>query len=132
MNVNSEHLSKDEPIYKIIGCAITVLNAVGNGLREKTYERALMVEFRHEGIEYENQKAFPVMYRGELVDEFIPDLIADGNVVVDTKTVDAINNEHIGQMLNYLKITDHETGVLLNFKHGRLQWRKVTLNKDND
>jgi GxxExxY protein len=131
MNVNSELLSKDDPIFKIIGCAMTVLNAIGHGFREKTYERALMVEFCHEGMECESQKSFPVHYRGELIDEFIPDLIVSGKFVVDTTTIDAINNEHIGQMLNYLKITGLDTGVLLNFKQARLQWRKVTLNNND-
>ena len=132
MNVNSEKLSKDDPVYKVIGCAMDVLNSIGHGLREKTYERALMVEFRHQGMENETQKIFPVYYRGEKVDEFIPDLIVDGDVVVDTKTVESINNDHIGQMLNYLRITGLKVGLLLNFKHSKLQWRKVTLNEEND
>ena len=66
------------------------------------------------------------------MDEFIPDLIVNGETVVDTKTVEAINDDHIGQMLNYLRITGLKVGVLLNFKHGRLQWRKVTLNQEVD
>ncbi len=132
MNVNSEKLSKDDPVYKIIGCAMDVLNSIGHGLREKTYERALMVEFRYQEMEYETQKIFSVYYREEKVDEFIPDLIVDGEVVVDTKTVESINNDHIGQMLNYLRITGLKVGLLLNFKHSKLQWRKVTLNEKND
>jgi len=132
MSLNSEKLSKDDPVYKIIGSAMAVLNSIGHGLREKTYERALMVEFRHQGMDYETQKIFPVFYRGEKVDEFIPDLIIDGGMVVDTKTVESINNDHIGQMLNYLRITRLKVGLLLNFKHSQLQWRKVTLNEEND
>ena len=68
MNVNSEKLSKDDPVYRIVGCAMEVLNSIGNGLREKTYERALMVEFRHQDIEFETQRIFPVFYRDEQVD----------------------------------------------------------------
>jgi len=131
MNINSKKLSKDDPIYKIIGCSMTVLNTIGHGLREKTYERALMVEFSYQGIPFETQKIFPVHYREEKIDEFIPDLIVNQEMVVDTKTVDSINNEHIGQMLNYLKITGLEIGLLLNFKHPKLQWRKVVLENKN-
>ena len=110
---------------------MTVLNTIGHGLREKTYERALMVEFSYQGIPFETQKIFPVHYREEKIDEFIPDLIVNQEMVVDTKTVDSINNEHIGQMLNYLKITGLEIGLLLNFKHPKLQWRKVVLENKN-
>lgn len=63
MNVNEEKLNKDDPVYGIIGCAMEVLNSIGHGLREKTYERALMVEFRHQGIEFETQRTFPVFHR---------------------------------------------------------------------
>jgi GxxExxY protein len=132
MNMNMEKLSPDDPVYRIIGCAMEVLNSIGHGLREKTYERALMVEFRHQGLEYETQRVFPVYYRNEQVDEYIPDLIVDGDVVVDTKTVDAVNNDHIGQMLNYLRITGLNVGLLINFKHARLPWRKVVLNENED
>lgn len=132
MNMNMEKLSQDDPVYRIVGCAMEVLNSIGHGLREKTYERALMVEFRHQGLEYETQRVFPVYYRNEQVDEYIPDLIVGGNVVVDTKTVDAVSNDHIGQMLNYLRITGLNVGLLVNFKHARLQWRKVVLNENED
>jgi GxxExxY protein len=66
------------------------------------------------------------------VDEYIPDLIVNGEVVVDAKTVESINNEHIGQMLNYMRITGLKVGLLLNFKHARLQWRKVVLSENDN
>lgn len=66
------------------------------------------------------------------MDVYIPDLIVDGDIVVDFKTVDAITNDHIGQMLNYLRITGLKVGLLVNFKHARLQWRKVILDETND
>jgi GxxExxY protein len=60
---------------RIIGCAMEVLNSVKHGLREKTCERALIVEFRARGIPWESQRAFPVLYRGEIVDEFVRTLL---------------------------------------------------------
>jgi GxxExxY protein len=64
MNMNMENLSKDDPVYRIVGCAMDVLNSIGHGLREKTYDRALMVEFRHQSLEFETQRVFPVFLPG--------------------------------------------------------------------
>lgn len=106
---------------------MAVLNEIGHGLREKTYERALCVEFSHKGIQYAQQRIYPVYYRGIHVDDYIPDLEVEGRVIVEIKTVEQISNEHIGQVLNYLRITKHKEGIILNFKHSKLEWRKVTL-----
>jgi GxxExxY protein len=121
-----ELLEKDL-VYKIVGCAIAVLNELGHGLREKTYERALCVEFRHQHLEHSQQTTYPVFYRGELVDEYIPDLEVDGKVVVDAKTIECITDLERGQMLNYLKITKKKVGLLLNFKHPKLEWERIVL-----
>ena len=59
------------------------------------------------------------------VGEYIPDLIAYGFVVVDTKVIDRITDQELGQMLNYLKTTGHPVGLILNFKRARLEWKRV-------
>ena len=74
---------------------MAVHNEIGHGFREKTYERALCVEFRHEGLEYAQQSAFPVMYRNEKVDRYIPDLIVENKIIVDTKTVESMTNHKL-------------------------------------
>jgi GxxExxY protein len=118
----------EELVFKIVGAAMTVHNAIGHGLREKTYERALAVEFQHLGISYDQQHRYPVLYRDVKVDEYIPDLEVDDLIVVDTKVVTKIHDDDIGQIINYLKITGKSTGLILNFKHPKLEWRKVTYN----
>ena len=107
---------------------MTVHNTIGHGLREKTYERALVVEFQHLGISYDQQHRHPVPYRNVKVDEYIPDLEVEDLIVVDTKVVTQIHDDDIGQIINYLKITGKNTGLILNFKHPKLEWRKVTYN----
>ncbi|MBX3180967.1 MAG: GxxExxY protein [Candidatus Hydrogenedentes bacterium] len=114
-----------ELVYKILGAAYSVINAVGHGFREKTYERGLCVEFQHLGIPFSQQQVYPVYYRGIKIDEFIPDLEVAGKVILETKVVDCINDDHVGQTLNYLKITGMEVGLILNFRHPRLQHRKI-------
>jgi GxxExxY protein len=118
----------EELVFKIVGAAMTVHNAIGHGLREKTYERALVVEFQHLDISYDQQHRYPVLYRDVKVDEYIPDLEVDDLIVVDTKVVTKIHDDDIGQIINYLKITGKSTGLILNFKHPKLEWRKVTYN----
>ena len=119
--MNSELLLRDE-VYKIVGCAIEVLNGLGHGLHEKPYENALVVEFGLCGISLAQQPRYPITYKGINVGEYVPDLIAFSSVVVDTKVIDAITDHERGQMLNYLKITGLKVGVILNFKRAKLEW----------
>jgi len=111
--------------YRIVGCAMEVLNALGPGLNEKPYENALAVEFRLAGIDFKQQQPFPVVYKGCVVGECIPDLIAFGKIVVGAKTVAAIGDSGIGQMLTYLKVTGNQLGMIFNFRHPKLEWERV-------
>ena len=112
---------------KIIGCAFDVLNAVGHGYHEKPYEEGLAVDFRHHGIPFLQQPHYPIHYRDIKIGEYIPDLIAYGKVIVDTKTIERITDHEIGQMLNYLRVTGLQVGLILNFKYSKLQFRRVSL-----
>ncbi len=120
----------EEPLYKeesktLIGCAMEVHNQVGYGFHEKPYENAIVVECRKRGIQLEQQKRFPLWYKGEKIGEYIPDLIAFEKIIVDTKVIERIGRVEIGQMMNYLKMTGLKLGYILNFKHPRLEWKRV-------
>ena len=123
---NTALLLKEET-HAIIGCGFEVLNELGHGLSEKCYENALVVEFRLRDIGFSQQRRFEVLYKGECVGLFIPDLIAFGQVIVDTKVIDRITDNERGQMLNYLRITKLRVGLILNFKHPRLEWERIVL-----
>jgi GxxExxY protein len=112
---------------KIIGFAFEVLNEVGHGLNEKIYENALVVLFKQNDIAFDQQRRFPVFFRGVEVGEFIPDLIAFGSVIVDAKVIDRITDYERGQMVNYLRITQLRVGLIVNFKHARLEWERIVL-----
>lgn len=114
-------------VFKIVGCALTVLNELGHGLREKTYERALCIELKQQGLAFGQQTIYPVFYRGEQIDEYIPDLLVAQKVVVEAKVVDQIIDEHRGQVLNYLRITGLPVGLILNFHRPRLEWERLVL-----
>jgi len=112
---------------KIIGFAFEALNEIGHGLNEKIYENSLVVLFKQGAIAFDQQRRFPVCFRGVQVGEFIPDLIAFGSVIVDAKVIDRITDHERGQMLNYLRITKLRVGLIVNFKAARLEWERVVL-----
>ena len=109
----------------IIGSAMKVLNTLRPGLDEKLYENALVIELRKRGHHVEQQRQFPVHYDGHLIGTMIPDLIVDERVIVDPKVVTAFNETHLAQMLGYLTITGLKLAILINFKHAKLDWKRV-------
>lgn len=110
---------------EIIGAAMTVLNALRPGLDEKLYENALVLELQERGHRIDQQHRFPVHYKGNLVGTLVPDLIVDDKVIVDTKVVSSFIDTHIAQMIGYLAISGLELALLLNFKHVKLEWKRV-------
>jgi GxxExxY protein len=116
-----------EETSKILACAFDVLNEVGHGFHEKIYENGLTVAFTLAGISFDQQRKFPVLFRGQKVGEFVPDLLAFSAVIVDPKVIDRITEHERGQMLNYLRITKLRVGLILNFRHARLEWERLVL-----
>ncbi len=127
MNTNSEKLLLKDEVFQVVGCAIEVLNTLGHGLVEKPYENALVVEFGLRKIPFPQQPSFDVLYKGQKVGLFIRDLIAFNAAVVDTKVIDRITDHERGLLLNYLRITSLRVGVVLNFKHSKLEWQRIAL-----
>jgi GxxExxY protein len=113
--------------FQAVGCAMEVINGLGNGLHEKPYENALVVEFGLRHLACEQQRRFNVLYKKVQVGEFVPDLIVGGEVIVDTKVIDRITDLERGQMLNYLRITSLRVGLILNFKNPKLEWERLIL-----
>ena len=126
MDQENKLLLKEE-VYQIVGSAIEVLNGVGHGCHEKPYENALVVEFGIRKISVRQQASFDILYKGQKVGIFIPDLLAFDQIVVDAKVIDRITEVERGQMLNYLKITKFRVGVILNFKNPKLEWERIVL-----
>ena len=121
---DSQFLLKNET-HQIIGSAMEVLNEIGHGFHEKIYENALVVEFGLRRIPVIQQPDFPVIYKSVNVGIYVPDLICFDLVVVDAKTIEEITDHEIGKMLNYLKVTNLQVGLLINFKHPKLEFKRV-------
>lgn len=127
MDTNKHELWLKDEVFQIVGCAMEVLNTLGHGLLEKPYENALVVEFGIKAIPFKQQPRFDVIYKSVKVGEYIPDMIVFEQVVVDTKTIEKITDVERGQILNYLKITGLNVGVILNFKRAKLEWERIVL-----
>ena len=100
---------------KIIGVFYEVYNELGFGFLESVYENALVIAFKAKGLKVERQVPIPVWFRGQKVGDFIADLIIEGVVLLELKAVKSIDEAHLAQLLNYLRATEIEVGLLLNF-----------------
>jgi len=127
MDTNTEKLLLKDEVFQVVGRAIEVLNTLGHGLVEKPYEHALVIEFLLRKIPFKQQPPYDVLYKGHKIGLFIPDLIVFDSLVVDTKVIDKITDHERGLMLNYLRITALRVGVILNFKHRKLEWERIAL-----
>lgn len=122
----------EELSHEIVGAAMAVLNQLGPGLDEKIYERALVVELRQRGHTVDSQRRFDGSYSGSLVGTLVPDLIVDGLVIADSKVVESYGETHLRQTIGYLAITKLKLALLLNFKHARLQWKRIERERFDD
>jgi GxxExxY protein len=123
----SNQVLHKELVFAIVGAAMEVLNTIGHGLHEKPYEEALVIEFGLRAIPFTQQPRYPVTYKGHHLSDFIPDLVAADQVVIDAKVIERITDHERGQMMNYLRITKLRVGVILNFKRSKLEWERIVL-----
>ena len=125
------HTDKDtdltELTEKIIGCAYTVSNTLGAGFLEKVYENALAIELKNNQLSYQQQHPIKVTYNGNIVGEYICDLIIESKVIVELKASKDIDASHIAQCLNYLKATNIRLGLIINFGKPRVEIKRVIL-----
>jgi GxxExxY protein len=112
---------------RIIGCALTVLHALGTGFLERVYENALLHELRKAGIAVSRQHRMVVRYDGIVVGDYTVDLLVDHIVLVELKVAKGIDDIHRAQCLNYLKATGLHLCLLLNFGKPRLEIKRIVL-----
>ncbi len=113
---------------KIIKCFYEVYNILGYGFLEKVYESSLYNELISCGLSCERQKKIDVFYKGKLVEEYYADIITEDKVIIELKAAETICEEHEFQLINYLKATNIEVGLLLNFGKNPEIRRKIFTN----
>jgi len=109
-------MNENELSNKIIGCAIEVHKQLGPGLLESAYQECLFYELKLIGLEVQKEKPMPIVYKEVKLDHgYRIDLLVENKVVIEIKTVEALNEVHIAQVLTYLKLGSYRLGLLLNF-----------------
>ena len=126
MSENEDFILYRDESHEIMECAFSVYNNLGSGFLEAIYQEALEVELRERGIPFESQKEITVYYKGEpLIKKYIADIIVDDKIILELKTVSKLTDIESAQLINYLKATGIQLGILLNFGHKkRLEWER--------
>jgi|GEM_PF-2712239 len=107
-------------------CILEVHKRLGPGFREGLYDDAYMVELELAGIKYTYQQSFRVPYRDRILRRhFVPDFVIDGKVIVDNKTIKTITDLEKAKMINYLKATQLDVGLIINYANLSLEWERV-------
>ncbi len=119
-----------EELTNTIICAFyNVYNTLGHGFLEKIYENALAIELKKRGLSVTQQEGVKVYYHGMQVGDYFADITVDGLVILELKAAESLKNEHFAQLTNYLKATDKEVGLLLNFGR-KPEFKRILLTND--
>jgi len=123
-------LFKKELSDKVLGMIFSVHNILGPGLLESVYEGAMVVELKNACIPFSRQKVYPVYYKGELVGDYIADIVVDNSIILELKAVKCFNPCMEAQLINYLKISGIPIGYLVNFYNTRVEWKRFICKKE--
>ena len=122
-----QHYRENET-YKIIGICMEVHRNLGPGLLEIIYKDALEIEFRENNIPFEREKEYSIEYKGKVLPhKFYADFIINEDIVLEVKAIKEFSSEHIAQILNYIKLSNSEVGLLVNFQTKSLQYKRYIL-----
>jgi GxxExxY protein len=129
MNRIEEIMSKgmlhEQLTGKILEASFEVIRELGAGFLEGVYQNALLIALRQKGIQAEARVPLLVRFRGEVVGEYYADLLVESKVTVELKAVKALAPEHQAQLINYLKATGIEVGLLINFGRPKIEYRRL-------
>jgi GxxExxY protein len=128
--LNSDLLYREES-YLIIGKCMEIHNALGHGFAEVVYKDALQLICMEDKIFYEREKQYKVSFRGKILPhDFFADFVLMNKILFEAKCVKALNDDHVAQVLNYLKVTNLKLGLLVNFGKGRLETKRIVFTRE--
>ncbi|MFQ5786475.1 MAG: GxxExxY protein [Thermodesulfobacteriota bacterium] len=127
MKTNEEKIIYKKLSFKIIGLAMEVHSKLGYGFMEKVYENALMLLFKREGIDSKQQVPIKAYFEGEIVGDYIADILVYEKIILEIKALDEIIDIHRAQALNYLKATNLRLAIILNFGKKKLQYERLII-----
>jgi GxxExxY protein len=119
-----------EEVYAIIGAAMEVHREKGCGFSEPVYQECMEIELADRNVSAEAQKEMKISYKGRLLKKtYIADFVAFGKIIVELKALDKLTSREESQVINYLKSSGLEVGVLINFGAHSLEWKRIVLTK---
>lgn len=131
MDLINEKYKYSELTSKIIGCAMAVHKALGNGFQEVIYQRALAIELTDGGLGFEREKEMPIYYKQQHIGNRRVDFLIDAVVSVELKALTKMEDVHLAQAINYLEAYDLEIGLLINFGAKSLEFKRLINAKFN-
>ena len=120
-------LIHNELVYKIIGFAMEFHKTLGVVFLESVYENAIIFKMRLQHIIFQSQKKYPDNYKGKVIKDFICDLIVENKIVVELKAIKQLGYIERAQIINYLKVTGHQLGLIINFGEKSLNYERIIL-----
>ena len=123
--IRKDDLLYPELSYDIIGCAYKVMDELGKGHMEKIYQKALAVAFKLKGLKYKEQVHYSIKFENEVVGKGFLDFLVEDKIIVELKKEENFSKANIDQVLNYLKMSSLELGILINFTHDGLKFKRI-------
>lgn len=126
--MNKVDLLYKQECYNIVGACMAVHRELGHGFLEPVYQEALALELTRSSIPFEREKELSIIYKGvELKSYYKADFICYDQIILELKALDALSNDHVSQLMNYLKATGLKVGLLVNFGAPSLQYKRYVL-----
>ena len=125
----NEQYKYSEITSKVIGCAMKVHSALGNGFQEVIYQRALEIEMADQNLTFSREHEMPVYYKQQQIGTRRVDFLAEGVISVELKAITHLEDVHLAQAINYLEAYDLEVGLLINFGAKSLQYKRLVNKK---
>ena len=110
---------------QVIGCAFEVSNTLGAGFLEAVYENALCEEMTRSGLRFQQQKPLQVKYKGNVVGNYVADIVVEDKLLLELKALSRLSGEHEAQLMNYLKASGLSVGLLINFGTPKLSFKRL-------
>jgi GxxExxY protein len=122
--MNEEFIFEEES-YRIIGCLFEVFNQLGAGLKEQVYQKAVVLEFKKNGIGFREQAHIPIMYQGMKVGTRYLDFVVDEKIVLELKSGRLFSRQHMDQTCEYLKLSGLHLAILANFSNNGVKIKRL-------
>jgi len=122
---DEENLPHHELTRAILGCCFEVMNELGPGFLERLYKNALLLAMREKNLQVETEKPFEVVFRNKVIGRYNADLVVEKKVIVELKCCESLVREHQAQVFNYLRVSGLPIGVLVNFRHRKLEYQRL-------